>query len=292
MKRTSKKQRPGPAHPRRAVVLAAAAVLICAAALALFFLTRPAHLDLPYLTAGNIAVLDLNTGRFVYEKESDDPRSPASLTKLMTLLLVLDDVECGALDWDTEYRVTPADANTPGSKYGMRAGETFTVRELVAGTVLCSGCDCVQCLVKLSAGDEAAFVRRMNDKAAELDLTGTRFVNATGIDASGHYMTAQNIAELASALVTEHPEILEFTSQPTLELGERTFRNMHRLVGRDPRVLGLKTGTTQVGGYNLVTYAQEGDDRYIIVLLDSNNDATRFSETETVVDALFPEGAA
>lgn len=285
---STRKQKQPPRRRPPWVLLLTALVLACGAALA-FALTRPPQLELPYLTAARVAVLNVDTGRFVYQKEADSPHSPASLTKLMTLLLVLDDIESGELNWETEYRVTSAEAGTPGSKYGILPGETYTVRELVAGTALCSGCDCVQCLVKLTEGDEASFVRRMNEKAGDLGLKGTHFINATGIDASGHYMTAGNIAFLASTLVTEHPEILDFTSQPELELNGRTFRNMHRLVGRDPRVLGLKTGTTQVGGYNLVTYVQEGDERYVIVLLDSNSDATRFSETQTVVNALFPE---
>lgn len=217
------------------------------------------------------------------------PRSPASLTKLMTLFLVLDDLESGALDWEDTFTVTAEQAHTQGSKYGMRPGEVFTVRQLVAGTVLSSGCDCVQCLVLMCAQDEAAFVVRMNEKAKELGMKGSNFANATGIDASGHYMTAHDIAVLSRALVRAHPELLDFTSVPELTVEGREFKNMHRLVGRDSRVKGLKTGTTLIGGYNLVTLAQEGDREYVIVLLDSNNDNSRFSEAKTVVDVLFGE---
>lgn len=120
-------------------------------------------------------------------------------------------------------------------------------------------------------------------------MRGSNFANATGIDASGHYMTARDIAVLSRALVRDHPELLDFTSVPTLTVEGREFKNMHRLVGRDSRVKGLKTGTTLIGGYNLVTLAQEGSREYVIVLLDSNNDNSRFSEAKTVVDALFGE---
>lgn len=291
-----KQQRPAPSKGQRRpakgrrppVWLAAAAVcLLCVAAWRHFSTPR---IELPYLTARYIAVMDAETGRLVYRLDTDTPRSPASLTKLMTLFLVLDDLERGALDWEDSFTVTPAQAFTQGSKYGMRPGEVFTVRQLVAGTVLSSGCDCVQCLVLMCSGSEEAFVARMNEKAEELGLEGSRFVNATGIDASGHYMTARDIAQLARALVQAHPELLEFTSVPALTVEGREFQNMHRLVGRDSRVKGLKTGTTLIGGYNLVTLAQEGDRSYLIVLLDSNNDNTRFSETKTVVDVLFGEG--
>ncbi len=286
-KKTSSKPGKPPAKGRIILLLAAAAVLVCAAAV-WRHLAAP-RIELPYLTARYAAVMDVNTGGFVYSQEMDMPRSPASLTKLMTLFLVLDDLESGALDWEDTFTVTAEQAHTQGSKYGMRPGEVFTVRQLVAGTVLSSGCDCVQCLVLMCAQDEAAFVVRMNKKAKELGMKGSNFANATGIDASGHYMTAHDIAVLSRALVRAHPELLDFTSVPELTVEGREFKNMHRLVGRDSRVKGLKTGTTLIGGYNLVTLAQEGDQEYVIVLLDSNNDNSRFSEAKTVVDVLFGE---
>ncbi len=286
-KKTSSKPGKPPAKGRIILLLAAATVLVCAAAV-WRHLAAP-RIELPYLTARYAAVMDVNTGGFVYSQEMDMPRSPASLTKLMTLFLVLDDLESGALDWEDTFTVTAEQAHTQGSKYGMRPGEVFTVRQLVAGTVLSSGCDCVQCLVLMCAQDEAAFVVRMNKKAKELGMKGSNFANATGIDASGHYMTAHDIAVLSRALVRAHPELLDFTSVPELTVEGREFKNMHRLVGRDSRVKGLKTGTTLIGGYNLVTLAQEGDQEYVIVLLDSNNDNSRFSEAKTVVDVLFGE---
>lgn len=286
-KKTSSKPGKPPAKGRIILLLAAAAILVCAAAV-WRHLAAP-RIELPYLTARYAAVMDVNTGGFVYSQEMDMPRSPASLTKLMTLFLVLDDLESGALDWEDTFTVTAEQAHTQGSKYGMRPGEVFTVRQLVAGTVLSSGCDCVQCLVLMCAQDEAAFVVRMNEKAKELGMKGSNFANATGIDASGHYMTAHDIAVLSRALVRAHPELLDFTSVPELTVEGREFKNMHRLVGRDSRVKGLKTGTTLIGGYNLVTLAQEGDQEYVIVLLDSNNDNSRFSEAKTVVDVLFGE---
>lgn len=267
--------------------LSAAAVLLCAAAAWRHFSTP--QIELPYLTARHVAVMDVDTGRFVYKQDIDTPRSPASLTKLMTLFIVLDDLESGALRWEDTFTVTPEQAYTQGSKYGMSPGEVFTVRQLVAGTVLSSGCDCVQCLVLMCAQDENAFVARMNEKAKELGMKGTNFANATGIDASGHYMTAHDIAVLSRALIQAHPELLDFTSVPMLTVEDREFKNMHRLVGRDSRVKGLKTGTTLIGGYNLVTLAQEDSQGYVIVLLDSNNDNSRFSEAKTVVDVLFGE---
>lgn len=276
---------PAPRQKLFAILALCAGLLLAA----VFWFSRPKQIELPYLTARNVAVMDADTGRFLCESDADTPHSPASLTKMMTILLVLDDIESGVLDWEDAYTVTPEEANALGSRYGMRSGEIFTVRELVAGAIMVSGCDCIQCLVKLCAPSEAGFVERMNEKAAQLDMAGSRFVNPTGIDASGHYMTARDVARLARALVREHPEILEFTSVPSLTIGERTFKNIHRLVGYDSRVKGLKTGTTAMGGYNVCTYAEKDGRRYLIVLMDSASDSTRFSETVTILDLLFGE---
>lgn len=246
-------------------------------------------LELPYLTARGVAVMDCETGRFLYQKDAKEQYSPASLTKLMTLLLVLDDIQSGILDWEDTYLVSEIEANTTGSKYGITPDEQMTVRQLVAGTVMASGCDCVQCLIKMCAQDEAAFADRMNEKAKELGLKNSHFENATGLDAREHYMSAKDLASLARTLLEEHPEILEFTAVPELEIEGKTFKNLHRLVGYDPRVLGLKTGTSQIAGYNLVTYAEDAGKQYIIVLLNCSDDSARFSETRTVLSVLFDE---
>lgn len=263
-----------------------ATVILCAG---LAVWSSRSQLKLPYLTARSAAVMDCGTGRFLYRKEAKQQSIPASLTKLMTLLLVLDDIEEGELSWEDAFLVTEEEAETAGSKYGITPGETLTVRQLVAGTVMASGCDCVQCLVKLCARDEEEFVRRMNEKTGELGMKNSRFANAAGLDAREHYMSAEDLACLARTLIEEHPGILEFTSVPELEIEGKTFRNSHRLVGRDPRVLGLKTGTSQIAGCNLVTYAEGDGNRYLIVLLSSGDDHARYSETQAVLDALFGE---
>lgn len=283
-KKPAKKTRTPAPRKKSFVVLAVCLGLLAAA---VFWFSRPKRIELPYLTTRNVAVMDVETGRIVAEADGDAPHSPASLTKMMSLLLVLEDIEKGVLSWEDDYTVTEAEAFTYGSKYGMQPGEVFTVRELVAGAVMVSGCDCIQCLVRLCAPDEAAFVERMNEKAQKLRLKGSHFANSTGIDAADHYMTARDVAALARTLVLEHPEILDFTSVPSLTIGERTFQNIHRLVGKDDRVKGLKTGTTQIGGFNLCTYAERNGRRYIVVLMDSTSDFTRFSETVTILDLLL-----
>ena len=137
----------------------------------------------------------------------------------------------------------------------------------------------------------AAFVERMNEAAAELGLKGSHFVNATGLDASGHYMTARDLATLSWKLVENHPEYLDYSSQATLTIDGLTFTNLNKLVGADPRVLGLKTGTTAIGGNNLVTYAKQGEEACLIVLLDSATVTKRFAETQQLLDLVLGEVA-
>lgn len=279
--------------PRRSPavwLIPAAAVLVVLAAL---MVLRPwgRRVALPdSLTANSVVILD-GRGNTLAELDGDTPRSPSSLTKLLTLYLIFDDIDSGKLALTDTAEVTVAEATTLGSGYGLVPGQQVTVEQLLAGAILNSGCDCIQVLVRLSAGGEEAFVARMNQAAAELGLKGSRFVNATGLDASGHYMTARDLATLAWRLVEDHPEYLDYSSQATLTIGGLTFTNLNKLVGADPRVLGLKTGTTTIGGNNLVTYAEQGEERCFIVLLDSATVNKRFAETQELLDLVLGEVA-
>ncbi len=270
------------------LLIAAAAVILAAV---LLWVRRPAaQLELPYLTARCALVAEADSGQVCYEKDADRSQAPGSITKLMAVLLVLEDIRSGVLDWGDTATVTEAQANAPGSRFGLAVGEQPTVRQLVAGALLSSGCDCVQCLVQLCADSEPAFVERMNRRAAELGLHATRFVNATGIDAEGHCSTARDIANLCRFLTAEYPEILDFTAAAELTDGDYSFHNTNLLIGSDPRVLGLKTGTTDAGGCNLAVYARTAEGDVIVVLLDCASDYRRFSETERILDALEGTG--
>ena len=219
--------------------------------------------------------------------EADIPRSPSSLTKMLTLYLIFDDLDAGKFTLEDTVTVTGEMATANGSKYGLRPGQVVTVEQLLAGAILNSGCDCIQALVSLSADSEAAFVERMNQAAEELGLEGSHFSNATGLDAADHYMTARDLGTLARRLVEDHPEYVDYSSQAELEIGGLEFRNLNRLGGADPRVLGLKTGTTRIGGNNLVTYARQGEESCYIVLLDSVSETRRFAETQELLDLVF-----
>lgn len=274
--------------PGRAVT-AATLVCLCAALALALAVIRPWQRRIrppEDLTATSLLVLDGNGG-VMAQVEADTPRSPSSLTKMLTLYLIFDDLDVGKFTLEDTVTVTGEMATANGSKYGLRPGQVVTVEQLLAGAILNSGCDCIQALVSLSADSEAAFVERMNQAAEELGLEGSHFSNATGLDAADHYMTARDLGTLARRLVEDHPEYLDYSSQAELEIGGLEFRNLNRLVGADPRVLGLKTGTTRIGGNNLVTYARQGEESCYIVLLDSVSETRRFAETQELLDLVF-----
>ncbi|HJC00333.1 MAG TPA: D-alanyl-D-alanine carboxypeptidase [Candidatus Flavonifractor merdavium] len=281
--------KPGHAGGRKRTVTAAVLVCLCAALALALVLIRPwqRRLQPPEdLTATSLLVLD-GSGGVMAQVEADTPRSPSSLTKMLTLYLIFDDLDAGKFSLEDTVTVTGEMATANGSKYGLRPGQVVTVEQLLAGAILNSGCDCIQALVSLSAGNEAAFVERMNQAAEDLGLKGSHFSNATGLDAADHYMTARDLGVLARRLVEDHPEYLDYSSQAELEIGGLEFRNLNRLVGADPRVLGLKTGTTRIGGNNLVTYARQGEESCYIVLLDSVSETRRFAETQELLDLVF-----
>ena len=297
---------PHTAVPCRSRLLAAA---VCAALIlagAIVWLRRPQTIELPYLTARNAAVMDVSTGRFLSEKDADAPRSPASLTKLMTLLLVLDDIESGVLGWEDTFTVTPAEAHTLGSKYGMRPGEVFTVRQLVAGAVMVSGCDCIQSLVKLCAPDEAAFVARMNQKAQDLGCEGSHFCNTNGLPDANHYTTAWDLWLIAKA-ARAYPDFMSIVGTiyhevPATNLSEarQLFTTNYLISSYKTNYYlykgaeGIKTGYTKDAGYCLVASATRGDRSLLSVVLGAERiteeDGTIITKSFTQTKRLFDLG--
>lgn len=285
----ARKTTTAPVHHGKRTAAVVILVCLCVAAVVVVGILRPWQRRIPLpdtLTATSLLVLD-EMGGVLAEKEADTPRSPGSLTKMLTLYLIFNDLEEGMLTLHDTITMTPEITQTLGSKYGFEPGQVVTVEQLLAGAILNSGCDCIQALVTLSAGSESAFVERMNQAAQQLGLDGSHFSNATGLDASDHYMTARDLGTLARRLVEDHPEYLDYSSHAELEIDGLTFRNLNLLVGADDRVLGLKTGTTRIGGNNLVTYARVEEDSCYVVLLDSVSESRRFAETQTILDLVF-----
>ncbi len=235
-------------------------------------LTVPVSAQEITITASSAILYEPTTGRVLYEKNADEPRAMASTTKLMTALI--------AADWcDPEQEIIVPDAATrvEGSSLGLRAGDYLTMRDLLTGLLLVSGNDAAN-VVALTVSDSIEqFAARMNERAAKLGMTNTRFVTPSGLDAEGHYTTARDMALLA-AEVLAHPLLAEICAQKTatVHIGNpkiaRTLTNHNRLLSAYEGTIGLKTGYTQKAGRCLVSAVRRNGVTLIAVTLRAPDD--------------------
>lgn len=223
-------------------------------------------------------------GQPVWERQADRRLPPASLTKLMTALLVLEDSRPQAA-----VAISRSAAASTGSRLGLRIGDTFRVEDLLAAVLLHSANDACRALAEYVAGDEARFVRRMNRRAGELGMNDTRFANACGHDAPGHYSSARDLALLANASL-RHPMLLDLTSRKQQKIfalnapREYQIKNRNALIGRYPGALGLKTGYTSKAGKCLIAYAERGSATVLLVMLHGGD---RWWDAADILDIAF-----
>ena len=220
----------------------------------------------PAVAAASAILVDGETGRVLYEKNSHDRHLIASTTKLMTALVA---VESGTSP-DKKIVVKP-EYQAEGSSMYLKAGETLTLRELLYGLLLVSGNDAALAVAGGCAGDVETFVGWMNDKAAELGMADTHFANPNGLDDDAHYSTAADMALLARE-VYHSGELMEIVSTKSVTLGTRALTNHNKLLWRYEGCLGMKTGYTDAAGRTLVSCARRGDQSLIAVTLKDPDD--------------------
>ncbi len=259
------------------------------------------------LEAEAAILMDATTGAILFAYNADEPLPPASVSKLMTELLVLEAVREGKVQWEDELSFSRYAAGVPGVRLGVADGETISLREAFEATAIYSANDAAIALAEHIAGTEALFVDRMNAKAQEIGLShNTRFANASGLSSSdltqrpdaGKYnqaetrMTAKDIAKLASYLVKEYPEILDVTSRTQVELSDREALpatnwmlpgERYAYAGND----GLKTGYTEAAGYCFVGTAQRAGQRLVSVVMNTSTKDARFTETAKLFEYGF-----
>ena len=234
------------------------------------------------ITAESAMLMEAKSGTVLYSKNTEYFNSPASVTKIMTLLLVCEALERGDFKLDDIVSISEYSASMGGSQVFLEAGENFTVEELIKCTVIASANDAAVALAELVSGSESAFVARMNERAGELGLVKTSFENATGLDDDtvNHYTCAQDIAIMSRELI-KYDIIKKYSSlwQDTIRNGEFTLTNTNRLVRYYDGCTGLKTGSTDKAGYCISVTASRGDMDLICVIMnapsikDRNNDA-------------------
>ena len=242
-------------------------------------------------TAKSAILIDYATGEVLYEKNADERLAPASMTKIGSMLLIMEAIDSGKLSLNDEVTISEEAASMGGSQIFLEAGEVYTVHDLLKGVAIASGNDAVVALAEKLAGSQGAFVDMMNERFKELGANNTNFVNAHGLDSEGHYSTARDMATIARELL-KHEKILEYTSiyEEYLEKNDGTktwLVNTNKLVRFYDGVDGLKTGVTESAGYCLTATAKKDDFRLISVVMGEDSTENRSSDTVKLLNYGF-----
>jgi len=246
----------------------------------------------PEVAAPSCILMDATTGTVLYEKEADQPLAPASVTKVMTLLLVMEAIDRGQLQWDDMITASANAAGKGGSQVYLEENERMTVRDMVKCVAVASANDCAAALAEAVAGSETEFVERMNRRAAELQMTNTHFSNCTGLDdeagADVHYTSARDIAIMSRELL-RHPEIRQFTTiwMDTIRDGTFGLTNTNKLVRFYPDTTGLKTGFTQSAGYCMSASASRDGMELIAAVMHCGSSTDRFESAKALLEYGF-----
>lgn len=241
--------------------------------------------------ASSAIMIEASTGEILFKKNENEKLAPASMTKMMSMLLIMEEIEKGNLKWDETITASQNASSMGGSQIFLETGEQMSVKEMLKGIAIASGNDATVAMAERIAGTEEAFVKKMNEKARQLGLKNTNFINSTGLDADNHYSSAYDMSKIAKELV-KHEEILEFTGTYEDYLRANTSSpfwlvNTNRLVRFYSGVDGLKTGFTSTAGYCLTSTAKKDNMRLITVVMNEPNSEKRSSDTTKMLDYGF-----
>lgn len=244
-------------------------------------------------SAKSAILIEESTGEILYEFNSHEKLEPASMTKMMSLLLIMESIEKGVISWDQMITVSKNASSMGGSQILLEEGEQMSVDDLVKGVSIASGNDAVVALAEAIAGTEENFVKMMNDKVSELGLKDTNFKNCHGLDEEGHYSSSYDMAYIARELV-KHEKILEYSSIYETYLREGTNKkiwlvNTNRLVRFKQGVDGLKTGYTEGAGFCLTATMKKDGMRIIATVMGEPDSNTRNSEVSSMLDYAFAQ---
>ena len=241
--------------------------------------------------AKSAIMIEASTGEILFQKNKDEKLAPASMTKMMSMLLIMEEIENGNLKWNEMITTSEKASSMGGSQIFLKVGEKMTVEDLLKGVAIASGNDAVVALAERVSGSEEQFVKRMNIRAKDLGLKNTNFINATGLTADNHYSSAYDMSLIAKELV-KHEKILEFTSTYEDYLRKDTkspfwLVNTNRLVRFKEGVDGLKTGFTDEAGYCSTATMKKDNMRLITVVMKEENTSKRSADTTKMLDYGF-----
>ena len=245
------------------------------------------------VAAKSALLMDIATGTVLYEQNAHEPLAPASVTKVMTMLLIMEAIDQGRIGWDDTVTASENAAAKGGSQIYLKAGETMSVADMVKSIAVSSANDCACAMAEHIAGSESTFVSMMNTRAQELGMENTNFVNCTGLDddpeAAKHLTSAYDIALMSRQLMLHHPDIKKYTTiwMDTVRGGSFGLSNTNKMVRFYPGSTGLKTGFTSAAGYCLSATAQRDGMELVAVVMGSVTSKERFAACKTLLDYGF-----
>ena len=240
------------------------------------------------IKAKSAVLLEPNTGKILYEQNADEKLPPASITKIMSLLLVMEALERGDFDLETTVTASEHACSMGGSQIWLEPGETMSVDDLLRATVIASDNDACTALGELIAGSEEGFVALMNERAKELGMNSTTFKNCTGLDAEGHLTTAGDVAIMSGELI-KHEKIKDYSTvwMDSLRDGKSELVNTNKLVRFYKGTTGLKTGTTSIAKYCLSATAERDGLSLVAVIMAGETSQDRFEGAKKLLDYGF-----
>ncbi len=239
------------------------------------------------INAKSAILMDVTTGRILYEQRADMKIPPASLTKVISMYVAMNAISARKVDYHDKVKVSANAARTGGSRFGLRAGERVTLDKLFYGMAVASGNDASVAVAEHVAGSTSAFVRQMNSLARRLGMKNTRFVNVNGLPAKGQLTTARDMLKLARAYQAHYPIARKYHLARSVTHRGHTEPNHNPLVGHYSGLDGLKTGWVTAAGYNIIVTARQRGHKLIAVILGAPNSGVRAAEARRLLNAGF-----
>ena len=241
------------------------------------------------VSAPSALLMEKETGTVLFAKDEHAKLEPASVTKVMTLLLTMEAIDSGQLHYDDVITASAHACSMGGSQIWLKENEQMTVSDMLKAVCVVSANDCAVALAEAVAGSEEAFVEKMNQRAAELGMADTHFCNATGLPAEGHVTSAYDIALMSRELIQSHPDIRQYTTiwMDSLRGGASSLVNTNRLIRTYEGATGLKTGSTDSALYCLSATAERDGMELIAVIMKGATSAQRFTDAQTLLNYGF-----
>ena len=241
------------------------------------------------LESGAAILIEQTTGKILYAHNSHEKLRPASVTKVMSILLIMEALDSGKITLDTGIPCSENAHSMGGSQIWLDTTETLTVKEMLKSICVVSANDCTVAMAEYIAGSEEAFVQMMNTRAKQLGMTDTTFKNCHGIDEDGHVTSAYDISLMSKELLNNHPEITEYTTiwMDSIRDGKSELVNTNKLIRNYQGATGLKTGSTSIALYNLSASATRDGLNLIAVIMKAPTTKVRFSEATKLLDYGF-----